>query len=285
MAPRTPRLVQPNAESTRHCNDRLDATLHPTAENDNADSSPVSQRDTTAWDITRPEIYFPSRRGTRKQFPLQGGGASLGGRRATQGVYSQRVVPFSSPIVFWWTRWVFDPTRLRTGLGGSRAGREPSVERIIAYRDDVPPSQMEDILATPHVVTGPSNYRRGRKNPQRHGNVLLAENTSLPTSPIFISTQWEMPSRQTVPVPAKRSDGVIAQQRVSASPQHNTAPWPESIKSAHHRPTPYSAGGVEVGRQTRRCHRARETSPCGTKQPSPSSFSSISSSCMVPYQL
>lgn len=54
---------------------------------------------------------------------------------------------------------------------------------------------VEDILATPHVVTGPNNYRWCRKNPQRHGNVLQVESASQLVSRIFIHPPWGAPSR------------------------------------------------------------------------------------------
>lgn len=41
--------------------------------------------------------------------------------------------------------------------------------------------------ATPHVVTGHNNYRWGRKNPQRHHNVLPVENMLWLASQIFLS--------------------------------------------------------------------------------------------------
>lgn len=51
----------------------------------------------------RLEIYFPSRRGGRKGFPLLRGGSIAGGRRIYQGVHPQRLTPPSSTIITGWT--------------------------------------------------------------------------------------------------------------------------------------------------------------------------------------
>ena len=72
--------------------------------------------------------------------------------------------------------------------------------------------------ATPHVVTGHNNYRWGRKNPQRHHNVLPVESVSQLVSQIFIAPPQGHRVERVVPVPAKRPDTAIAPQRVLASP-------------------------------------------------------------------
>ena len=53
--------------------------------------------------ITCLEIYFPSRRGSRKGFPILRGGALCGGRDALWRVHPTRLTPPSSTIITGWT--------------------------------------------------------------------------------------------------------------------------------------------------------------------------------------
>ena len=74
--------------------------------------------------------------------------------------------------------------------------------------------------ATPHVVTGHNNYRWGRKNPQRHHNVLHVENASPPASPIFLSTRGKVRARGQHP--SLRRDRTLPSHRRGFWPPHST---------------------------------------------------------------
>lgn len=141
---------------------------------------PVSQRDTTAWDITCREIYFPSRRGSRKGFPLLRGGSIAGGRNALWSTSTQPLTPPSSTIITGWTEWMSDPTRPRTGPRGPHADYGPSILSTTSCCVEGLPSVVDEIVPL---------HMRGRAPIITDGAGKIHNDT-------IMSSMWRTPRRQ-----------------------------------------------------------------------------------------
>ena len=164
---------------------------------------PVSQRDTTAREHNLSGDIFPIPKRKSKGISDSPGWKVAGrARRTVEGQY-----PATDPTL------VHDHHRVdrvsgRPDPAQNGAGRAAGWQRALHPQHNImlrrgPPICCGRDCATPHERTGTNNYRRGRKNPQRHHNVLPVENMLWLASLIFIpslgsteSSEWSVPLRR-----------------------------------------------------------------------------------------